>query len=229
MDRLALREAVQALPLFTSSDLARLLRLPPASARLAAHRLAAAGLARRIERGKYTVHEDPLIFASHIAAPSYLSLWSAFHIHGFTDQVPRQVDVMVPAQRSPIRFGSYRIRFHQTRHLWGYRKEPYAGFPIFLAEPEKAILDALLWRLPLDEIRQALRAGLDAAKLVAHARRIGNRAAAKRLGFLMQAAGLRTAGLERLVDANPVPLDPSLPASGRPDPRWRVIDNRRPP
>ena len=63
--------------------------------RLAA-RLKAEGLGEEVEKGKYLllgleperVLSNPLFIASHLAAPAYVSYWSALHYYGFTEQVP---------------------------------------------------------------------------------------------------------------------------------------------
>lgn len=51
-------------PLFTLNDAERHLEVTRASLREKLSRMTRRGELRRIERGKYTVHEDPLIYAT---------------------------------------------------------------------------------------------------------------------------------------------------------------------
>jgi len=110
------------------------------------------GLIRRLKRGCYTVHEDPVIYASHIYHPSYISLWYAFQYYGTTTQLPVNIEVM--ARRNEV---VDNVLFIKTIEMWGYKQVDYNGYGIFMAELEKAIIDSIVTeRVPVDEVRNAV-------------------------------------------------------------------------
>ena len=76
------------------------------------------------------------------------------------------------------------------------------------------------------------RQALDEERLVSHARRLQHRAAAMRLGFLLETYGLgqpeTIADLQSLVATSYARLDPTLPDEGRYRARWRLRINLDP-
>jgi predicted transcriptional regulator of viral defense system len=154
MDKMKEREFAEYardVPAFTARQVTAMLG-DRAYAKLFIHRMVSRGIIRNVARGVYTAHQDPVIYASHIRYPSYISLWYAFQHHGFSEQLPRVVEVM--ARGAGAADG---VEFLATRHLWGYGPEKYSGFQIFMAEPEKAVMDAILTgRIPITEILPAL-------------------------------------------------------------------------
>lgn len=61
-------------PLFTVNEAERATGMRRASLREKLSRMARRGELRRIERGQYTVQEDPMSYATYVELPSYLSL-----------------------------------------------------------------------------------------------------------------------------------------------------------
>ena len=204
-----------------------------ASARVHLMRLRRSGEVHSLWRDRFTVHDDPWLVASHIVWPSYISLWSAFRHHGMTTQVPGAVWVVTSARAHDTDLGGREIRFVTTKPkaMFGYRKEWYRGFEVFIAEPEKAIIDALLLRrLPFWAVREALQVprAIRRDRLVGMARRTGNGAVAKRVGYLLEESGYGALDrLRDLVHRDWTLLDWAMPASGRRDARWRLVVNAR--
>jgi predicted transcriptional regulator of viral defense system len=228
MDTRSLLTTLEGYPLFTVNDLSKILQRPPEHLRTKLHRLERRGIVRRIERGKYTVHEDPLIFASFIAAPSYMSLWTALRFYDLTDQLPLEVMVMVARPRVDIEFMGRRITFTKTKHMFGYRRERYNGHLVFIADPEKAIIDSLLTgKVPVSEVASVIETGgLNFRRMVSYAKRTGSSSLAKRLGYLLEDSGRSARGLEKLIDGNTIPLDAGYPAGGERDGKWKILINR---
>lgn len=214
-------------PLFTLNDVAKVVPGSKSYLRTYLSRLEKKGLINRIERGKYTLHDDPLLFATHIVTPSYLSMWSLFAFEGLTEQVLRELMIVSPTSRSEIVGTGYRISFTQSSHMFGYRKHLYQDQEIFVAELEKAILDALLYKTtPVDEIEKAIaNAVISVDRMQDFLIRIQNSALTKRVAYLMERHGYEMDKMEAMVDYNVVFLDTSLPEVGNPNSKWRVIDN----
>ena len=229
MKAIELLEELRKMPMFTINDLSKLLRKDEKYVRVAAYRLKNKSLINRIERGKYTVYDDPVVFASSIAAPSYISFWTALRIYNLTEQLPTEVMVAVPKPRKEILFGSQRITFTKIRHLWGYIKMRYRDFDIMIAEKEKAVIDCMLSKnVPFDEAAKAVLSGeLDYEKLMEYARKTENGSLAKRIGFLIEKQGRDASSLLDLIDSNYITLDWSFEKKGRKDFRWKVIINAK--
>lgn len=229
MKKIELVKRLGKYPLFTLNDFARITGGSPEYCRVSLYRLKREGLVFRVERGKYTAFDDPMVFASHIVVPSYISFWTALRFYNLTEQLPLDIMVASPKTRKNLEFRGTKIRFFKSRELWGYRKQRYGGFDIFVAEPEKAIVDSLLLRnTPFDEIAKAIFSkGVDEKRLAGYALRTGNGSLAKRLGCLMEAADLDASALAKDLDSNYVPLDWAMGKKGKRIGRWRVIKNRR--
>ncbi len=137
--------------------------IPPRAAKKLLFVLARRGTLARIERGKYTALDDPLVVAGHITVPCYLSLWAALSLRRLTDQVPFAIDVVTTRRRfrQRILFAGVPIRFHTVppRLFYGYEQLVRGDHRIPVARPEKVIIDALaLGGVPRSELGPALRA-----------------------------------------------------------------------
>ncbi|MFQ6106253.1 MAG: type IV toxin-antitoxin system AbiEi family antitoxin domain-containing protein [Thermoplasmata archaeon] len=152
-------------------------------AKLYLHRLVKKGLIRRLRMGFYTVYDDPVVYATYVYHPSYISLWYAFHHHGTTTQLPRTIEVMT------YRKGAIpQVEFIRTRELWGYHTIRYGDFKVFMADLEKAVIDAVTTeRVPLDEIQAAVRE-CDTGRLEEYALGMGL-SAMKKIGYVAETTG----------------------------------------
>src|SRR3989344_21954 len=223
MKTLHLLKKLERYPLFTENDVAKIVNKSPEYVRTLLYRLNRKELIRRIEKGKYTVHEDHLVFASYIITPSYFSLWTALRYYNMVQQQPTSFFVVSPVKRKEIK--RLNIRFLSTKHMFGYKKERYSDFDIFMAEPEKAIIDLLLFKVPIDDINFTLeKEDLDFNKISEYAKKTKNKSLMKRLGYLLEQKKNRSYGLKAL-DNNYILLDYLGGEKGRKDKKWKLIIN----
>ncbi|MBM4250022.1 MAG: hypothetical protein FJ149_11485 [Euryarchaeota archaeon] len=211
MNEKAFLGTVSGLPAFTARQVGALVGAGYAKVYL--HRLARRGSVIRLGRGYYTVHEDPMVWATHIRYPSYISLWRAFNHHGATTQLPAVIEVMGRRGGSLLN-----VEFIRTGELWGFSAVKYGDFRIFMADLEKAVLDAVrTGRVPAEDIVAAIRQ-CDAGKLERYALRT-DVATMKKAGYLAQETGLEMPRLRRraLRDRNYVGLPGARAGNG-----WRV-------
>jgi predicted transcriptional regulator of viral defense system len=174
---------VKAMPVFTAGQVSAWLG-SRAYSKVYLHRLSERGLITRLKRGFYTVHDDPVIYASHMHFPSYISLLYAFQHHGTTTQLPRKLHVMARVKGT---IGN--VSFIKTGSMWGYKKTRYGDFEIFIADLEKAVIDSVVTGLvPPDEIKTAIEK-CDKKRLEEYALKT-DIAAMKRLGYLAEEAGV---------------------------------------
>jgi predicted transcriptional regulator of viral defense system len=198
------------------------------------HRLKKTGQILEIERDRYTVHRDPFLVASRITWPSYISIWSALRYHNLTEQVPHAIWVVTTKKRrnTKIEFAGTDISFiiASPKYFFGYDKIDFRGFEIFIADPEKCIIDGMLFRkISVLEIFNILRNNLQSlriGRLTDYAIRTGNKALIKRMGFLLERLDVPIRHkLEKFIYPARTPLEYNFPPKGRLDDNWMIVEN----
>jgi predicted transcriptional regulator of viral defense system len=135
---------------FSLRDIARALKITPASARVSASRLVKSGLLVRAKKDTYLTREkwdslsrkDIFILANLLQVPSYISFLSALSYYQVTTQVQQKFVESAAVYRTKevqVRGELFTYTKLNPRLYFGFRKEK--GF--FIASPEKALLDAL--------------------------------------------------------------------------------------
>ena len=226
----------ESYPTFTVDTLANILHKDPAYAKLYLSRLKHRGLIKHLQRNVYTTQHDPLIVASHIIWPSYISLWTALRYHDLTEQIPTTISVVTPRSktRTTIHFENTTIEFHHIRPAWffGYEKTRISDFEVFIAEPEKALIDALLLKaISATEVYAILteyRTKFSSNKIITYSLQTKNKALIKRIGWML--SSLHVASAKRLQKHSyptVIPFDYARSAVGKRDTTWGLILNNR--
>jgi predicted transcriptional regulator of viral defense system len=184
------KEKVRDMPFF-SSDVAEVFSASPLSLRNQFSRWKKLGLLQELKRGLYILGQgerQTVISRQAIAAilcqPSYISLESALSHY---QMIPERVDTVMSVSPKKTRvfhnpLGTFHYRNLQTSLNFGFlAKKDENGYPYFIAEPEKALLDYLYLNLggldPKDgdildrSIRLQNRSVLNKNKLFSYARR----------------------------------------------------------
>jgi len=150
VNRIKLLKQLEKYPVFTVKNVKDIIDKKSNYAKLVVHRLKKAGLIFELERNKYTVCKDPWIIASHIVWPSYISSWAAIRYYNLTEQLPTYIQVITtrPKKRRNITFSNTTIEFIRIKkeNFSGFGKVAYGNADIFIAEKEKALVDALYLR-----------------------------------------------------------------------------------
>ena len=233
MKKIEIIRELNKYPVFSLKTLSEIVKKNKNYAKLIAYRLKKENLLFEIERGKYTVHKNPLIIASNIIWPSYISCWSAIRYHNMTEQLPQTIFVVTTRKRKNriIKLDNNKIIFIKIspKYFFGYAKESYDNFDIFIAEKEKALIDSsLLKKVSFSEICEIIKNSKDAINfnlLEDYLIKIGNKALSKRFGFLLDKIGVDAKKLKRLIDCKYVPLECSMKPKGKKDKKWRIIEN----
>ena len=226
MKTILLLKTLEKYPIFTESDIAKLENKSNAYARTILYRLQKKGYIQRIEKGKYSLHNDLMVPASYIITPSYISLWTAFRYYNLTQQQPQTISIISKKSHKDIIINNARIKFNITKHFFGYKKERYRDFDIFIAEKEKAIIDALLFKLPIEYIIEAITDEIDYKKLAEYAKKTKNKSLIKRLGYILKIKKGNSYGLKAL-DNNYILLDYFQKKTGKKDKEWKLIINNK--
>lgn len=234
MNRLELLKKLEKYVIFNLDTVKNIIQKDELYTKLSLHRLKRSGVIFQIERNKYTVHKNGFLIASHILWPSYISLWSALRYHNLTEQIPHSVWVVSPANRAKrvVRYLDTEIIFVSAKpaYFFGFKKINYSGFEIFIAEPEKAVIDGLLLKkLSSSEIYTIIKNNLKVIrtkKLVDFALETGNKALIKRLGFLLDKAGVDYyEKLKNYIYPVYTRIEYNLPPGSRKNEKWKVIEN----
>ena len=229
MKKIKIMKIMEKAPLFTFNEFVRFTEFSPGYAKVYLSRLKKDGMIFEIERGKYSIFDDPFLFSSYIIMPSYISFWTALKFYGFTEQLPSDIMVACAKPRKPINFRGVKILFFKTKNMWGYKKQRFGNFEIIVAEKEKAIIDSLALRnIPFDEIAKSIETkDFDAQKLLEYAEKTKNISLKKRLGFLLENFGISAEKLSKSLDNNYIPLDWHGKKRGSKNKKWKIIVNRR--
>lgn len=227
MKTIRLVEKLKELPIFTINDFAKILNKDSNYCKTYLYRLKKNKLIFSIEKGKYTSHDDPLIFASYITLPSYLTTLTALRIYNFTEQLPKDIFIASAKTKKTLNFNKTKIIFLKTKNIWGYKKEKYREFDIFLAEKEKSIIDSLLSKkTPFSEIIKAINSkDYNPEKLKQYALKTKNISLIKRLGYVLESTGIKAEDLRKKIDSNYIKLNPNSRKTNKKNKKWKLIIN----
>ena len=182
------------------------------------------------EKGKYTLHE--FVIASYLVNPYAISYWSALHHYGLTEQIPTTVFVQTPARKSKSAMEIFGVNYQIVRvreeKFFGIRKEWIEETSVGITDKEKTIIDCLdkpQYAGGIIEVAKALKSSsLDRERLTEYALQIDNFAVVRRLGYLCEKMNVPI-NLPPPRSKKYLLLDPTMPAEGKNDPKWRLVIN----
>jgi len=234
MKRIELIKKLENYPVFDLKILRETIDKDSNYAKLVLHRLKKDKLIFEIEKNKYTTTEDSLAIASNVIWPCYISFWSAIRYYNLTEQIPHVIEIITTRARKKreINFGNTKIIFTKIRpkYFFGYKRERYQNFNIFIAEKEKALLDSALFKkISFSEICGILKdniGDINIDLLMKYLIKIKNKALIKRFGLLLDKLNINKYNkLKKFIDYKYVPMDYALPLKGKRHKQWKVIDN----
>ena len=224
------------------------------NARIALHRMLKKGLLAQVEKGKYLIlplesgedrqwSEDPYLIADFLARPAAIAYRSAIRHWGWTEQIPRTFYVQTTQRKSKRRCVMFGVEYEfvtvSKKKFYGHTREWRAGRAVQITDREKTLIDCsddVQRAGAIEELVKAVRgatADISWGKLSEYSQRFPNRAALKRLGFLLEsvttglpaeAENMLAAWRSRL-SAGVVDLEPSVGKRGRIVSRWRLRVN----
>jgi predicted transcriptional regulator of viral defense system len=249
------RLADEGIEFFTVGTLAQLFDLTPERARRLAARLARGNLARRIKRNRYALlpptdwdQEEGLPVNWYLAAatlvnpdPYFLAYYTAMDFHRMVQHPLQTVFVAVTKQRAKRRVGQVRFVFVtlEVHKFFGFEEmEVERGKVANVATLERTFVDCVDRPDLCGGLEEVLRgfvrrhADLNRDRLLRYVLQLGKPAVTKRLGFLLEIAGLGDAPLlwelERAAGRlrHYLPLDKTRPPEGaNRTKRWELIIN----
>lgn len=132
---------------YSVQQLSNLIGKPRATSTVYLSRLVKKGLATRVMKGTISFVDDQFVIATQLVEPSYISLGSALLFHGLVQQVPNSIECVT--SKNSLRYENINTVYHKIpRNLFfGYKRHSKAGSYVFVAEPEKAIIDGIYLNL----------------------------------------------------------------------------------
>lgn len=230
------------------SRAASILDLPPDKTAKLLCRWSEQGWISRVKRGVYVpvpleaaspdvALEDSWAIAEKLFAPCYIGGWSAAEHWGLTEQIFRTIIVMTtqkPRNRRPnIKGTDFLLRTVSPKTMFGLNPVWRGQVKVAVSDPARTIVDMLDdprlgggMRPIVDILPNYLKSGTEGSvRLVGYAKRLGNSAVFKRLGFLLESvAPEETEAIKSCLlnmKTGNVKLDPAL-ESGRLVTRWRL-------
>jgi predicted transcriptional regulator of viral defense system len=134
-------------PILQPNDVAALLGVNRAHASKILSRLAAAGFAIQLTRGRWVINEniDRLLIPEYLAAPSlcYISLQTALFHHGMISQIPETTYAVTTmrTRKYSTQLGEFSLHHVESGFFFGYDVRSDSG--VKMATPEKALIDFL--------------------------------------------------------------------------------------
>ena len=233
MKKIELLKELGKYPLFNLKTVRDMTNKDGNYTKLLIHRLKKDKLIFEIEKNKYTLNKDSFTIASNMIWPCYISGWSAVSYYHLTDQIPQAIFVITTRARKKreIIFNNTKIIFTRVKpkYFFGYKRERYGDYDIFIAEKEKALIDsALLKKISFSEVCDIIKDNVEDINiplLIKYLIKIKNKSLMKRFGFLLDRLNIKNDELSRLIDFKYIPLDELISKKGKKDKKWRIIDN----
>jgi len=214
------------LAVFTLNDILKVTGLSRNVAYVYVNRMLKSNLLYRVERGKFTVYNDPFLVSTQLIYPSYISFFTALFLHGKTMQTVNEIFVASSKRRRGLESFGMKIKFVKLgpEFMFGFEKVEKGRSFIFLAELEKAILDSLYLPryCPLSEVYHALK-DANIERLLEFASKIGVEAVNRRLGYLLDLLGVKTNLAVKT--RTPYKLNPTIGSLGKFNSKWRLYVN----
>jgi predicted transcriptional regulator of viral defense system len=211
-------------------------------------RWASKGWVSRVKRGLYVPVplesrtsdvplEDPWLIAERLYAPCYIGGWSAAEYWDLTEQIFRTIVVMTtgkPRNRELLIKGiKFKVRTVSPKAMFGFKPVWRGKVKVMVSDPTRTVLDMLNDPIIGGGLRPTVDILLNYVKseakdtdlLIEYAKRLGNGAVFKRLGFLLEKYVFEEHDViavcrSQLTKGN-AKIDPSLSA-GKLITRWKL-------
>ncbi len=128
---------------FNVDGFAKLINKNANISRVYMNRLVKNNLAVKLLNGKIAFTDDVFVIASQLIDYSYISMNSALEFHGISYQVTKNVECVTTI--NSIKFENLGIEYHKIKPelYFGYKRYKKGVNYIFVADPDKAVIDGL--------------------------------------------------------------------------------------
>ena len=219
-------EQLKDMKIFRLVDLIELLSLTQTQAYNLIKSLKLKRIITKIRQGLYAITgTDEMLIANRMSWPSYISFWTALNYYGLTEQMPKKIFSVTT--RYIKNKGSFMFITVKNNRFFGYTK---VG-EITIAEPEKAVIDSLLfpnYAGGIKEISKCLENPklFDKNKIFDYALKIQSKAVLRRLSYLLDSKGIKVrANIRGMIGKGYELLDPTLKRKNNYNKEWLLDIN----
>jgi len=218
---LKLIEYIKTKKVITKSDIKKIIQCKDNYAYLVIQRLLKRKILKKIFKGKYTTLDNPILFASEIEIPAYISLLTASQLKGFTEQIINNIQIITTKNKSVI-FNKYKISLIKNKKIFGYEKTN----EYFIATNEKLLIDMILLRNKSGNFTEIIKiiknAEINETKMIKFLKEINNYSLIKRIGFLLEHFKGIDIYKKFQLDNNYVYLDQLIKTGKLKNTKWRI-------
>ena len=211
---------------FNISDIERLANANHQYSKLTLNRLKKKKLIRKITKNIYTTHSNPFLISCHIKIPSYISLWSASSFLGYTEQIPKTIQIISTTKTKNLNFKGYKIKFIKLNEFFGYKKINTKEGELFIVENEKLLIDSFLRYKEMgnfDEIINIIKSGdIKENKITDYLKKINNQSIIKKIGYLLEKEKNIDISKNFKLNKNYVILNPFTKKWKSTNTKWRI-------
>ncbi|MHB8372192.1 MAG: type IV toxin-antitoxin system AbiEi family antitoxin domain-containing protein [Thermoplasmataceae archaeon] len=178
-----------------------------------------------VERGKFSISNDPFITASQIVYPSYISFLTGLYLNNLTDQTVNKIFIASSVRRNSLIYNNMEIVFVyvEPHMMFGYKKIKKENSYIMLGEPEKIIID-MLYKPQISGISPAndILKEIDLKRLYKLLSAVKKESIKRRLAYLLDYNGIDN-NIE--ISSTVYKLNPYNEIKGKFKSRWKIYDN----
>lgn len=147
---------------YTIRELSRLIGKKPEITRVYISRLVNKGFAKKL-RDKIIFDDNDFVVSNQLIEPSYVSLHSALFLHKNIKQIPEKIELVCPIDT--IHAKNYIYHKLNPKLFFGYEKIIINSANVYVATPEKALIDGLYLRCISIDLIKELIVNIDKNKL----------------------------------------------------------------
>jgi len=131
---------------YSNLQLSKLISKKPSITNVYISRLIKKGLAKKIN-GRVVFTADDYILGTQLIEPAYISLGSALYFHQVVNQIPTITTCVTTINNKYLKLE--KIKYHKiTPKLFlGFKKYKLESSYAYIADPEKAVLDAVYYKI----------------------------------------------------------------------------------
>lgn len=169
----------------------------------------------------------------------YIGYSTMYNYYGFTDQMFQTMYVLNTSLQREKSIGGVQFKMIKVSksRMYGLEKITIRDTSVYVSDRERTIVDLIYFPEPVGGLiaafeilkKQAGAKRTDLTKLIKYAARFPNISLRKRIGYILEQAGVKDEYLEPLLKSvsktSLVTLYPSKSRAGRINKKWKVIEN----
>jgi len=245
------RLAYEKVSVVTQEQFDRYFRLPRRAREKILFRLNRQGILKKIKKGVYlysplgsgpagsNINEFLIPYVLFPKGNYYVGYATMYNYYGFTDQLFQIMYILNTSLQKAKAIGSMRFKMVRIspRRMYGLEKIRVKDAGVIVSDRERTLVDLIYFPEPVGGMKRAFEIlkeqiksrKTDTAKLIKYALKFPDTSTVKRIGFILEKAGLNGRKLMPLLKAakktSLINLYPSKSRKGKINRKWMVIEN----